>query len=166
MPFDRRLIQERTLAYRAMREYTGQVGQDLAWFRFNPNLTTSHPVYDVGPQRVWYNPVTVPALIGQYIRPSKNLDADGLYLAAQAHGTISYEAFVASGIPDPDPSEENHLNDRVGFDGHLFTVMEFTPVGRVASAFLTIAFVLHEVDRAIYEEDAAVPMFAPYITAV
>ena len=165
MPPDRRLLREIRSAYQGMREYQTNAGQFCFWFRFNQGATTSHPIYDTGPQRAWYSPVTVPLLMGIYQRAAQNFDDGGLYLLDKLHVVLNYWDFFESTMPDPDPSGQNHLNDRVGFDGHLFSVDSFLPQGRVADYFLTISCVLAEVTQSELQEDVVPSMFQSYIVA-
>jgi hypothetical protein len=165
MPPDRRTLRDIRDAYRGMFEYQLQVGQWVQWFRFDQADTTSHPVYDVGPQRVWYPPVTLPVYIGEYHRAPKNFDDDGLYLIDNVTVIVSYDAFFHTTMPDPDPTGQDHLNDRVAFDGKLFHVTSFIPKGRVASHFLTITIDLAEVASEDLAEDVLDPMFQPFIVA-
>lgn len=148
-----------------MKSYQTQVGEWVQWFRFNKSATTSHPVYDTGPQRAWYPPITVPVFIGEYSRAQQNFDDDGLYQIDRVRLVISYDAFFHSTMPDPDPSGQDHVNDRFAYDGHLFSVDGFFPRGRVASHFLTISVDAAEVAAEELAEDAPVQMFAPYISA-
>ena len=164
MPPDRRLLREIRQAYGTMHDYQLLAGQWAQWFRFDTADTTVHPVYDTGPQRVWYPSVTVPVLFGQYERASQNFDDDGMYLVDQLHLVISYMQFIQSLVPDPDPNGNDHINDRVGFDGHLFKVTSFIPRGRVASHFLTISCDLIEVASSEMAEDVPSPMFSGYLT--
>lgn len=147
-----------------MKRYQLQAGQWAHWFRFNSAATTAHPVYDTGPQRIWYPPVTIPVFAGEYVRASQNYDDDGLYLIDRTHLIMSYNAFFESLIPDPDPTGQDHLNDRVGFDGHLFGVDAFIPRGRVASYFFTISVNLVPVTQGDLDEDSAAEMFVGYYT--
>jgi hypothetical protein len=163
MPPDRRLIREIDSIYKGMTDYQRDAGQWVSWFRFNKNQTSSDPVYDTGPQRVWYPPVVVAVYLGQYRRAGQNFDDDGLYLVDRVHVIVNYRAFFISGIPDPDPSGQDHVNDRVAFDGHLFGVDSFIPQGRTANKFLTISCDLREVAASEIAEDVATSVFAPYL---
>lgn len=165
MPPDRRTLRDIRQAYEGIKQQQLLQGEWMVWFRFNPQGTTSDPVYGTGPQRAWYPGVTVPVYIGEYRRASKNFDDDGLYLVDHVHGILSYDAFFHTAMPDPDPNAQDHLNDRVAYDGHLFSVASFTPDGRVASHFLTISFDLIEVGTEELREDTPISMFAPYLTA-
>jgi hypothetical protein len=107
----------------------------------------------------------MPMMIGEYDRAGRNTDDDGLYQVDTVHVIIDYFAFFSSGIVDPDPTGQDHVNDRVAFDGHLFDVMSFLPRGRVASYFMTISVDLNEVAAEDLAEDQAAPQFAPYLTA-
>jgi hypothetical protein len=122
-------------------------------------------VYDIGPNRIWYPPTTLPVIIGEYHRAPQNFDDDGLYLIDNVHIIVSYDAFFHTTMPDPDPSGQDHLNDRVAFDGSLFAVNSFLPEGRIASHFLTISIDLAEVAAEDLAEDPAAAMFQPYIDA-
>lgn len=165
MPPDRRSLREIRLAYRIMAEQQLRMGQWAHWFRFNAPATTSHPTYDTGPERVWYNPITVPVLLGEYLRARRNADDDGLYLVDRLHIVLSYDAFFHSTMPDPDPTGQDHLNDRVGYDGHLFRLEAFVPAGRLASYFLTISVDCTEVAAEDLAEDLPNPLFANYAVA-
>ena len=145
-----------------MKDYQREVGQLVLWFRFNEAATTAHPIYDTGPQRQWYPPVLVPAYISEYLRARKNFDDDGLYFVDHLHMIFSYDAFFRTGMPDPDPNGQNHLNDRVAFDGRLFSVSAFFPQGRVADRFLTISVDVNQVKQEEMDEDVEFTMFAPY----
>jgi len=162
MPADRRTLRDIRSAYRGMRRYQREAGQWSQWFRFNKAGTTSDPTYGTGPGRVWYPSVTIPVLIGEYQRAGQNFDDDGLYLVDRLTLVMSYNDFYNSGIPDPDPSAQNHVNDRVAFDGRLFAVDTFIPKGRVASYFLTITVTLREVAQSELDEDVDSSMFDPY----
>jgi hypothetical protein len=93
MPPDRRTLRDIQQAYYGMADYQLQTGQWVQWFRFNKTATTSHPVYDVGPQRMWYPAITLPVLLGDYNRAPQNFDDDGLYRIDRAHLIFSYFAF-------------------------------------------------------------------------
>lgn len=122
-----------------------------------------HPVYDTGPQRAWHPGITLPVYSAEYRRAPQNYDDDGLYQVAKAHLIFSYDAFFHTTMLDPDPNGADHVNDRVAFDGHLFSVDSFTPEGRVASHFLTISADLIEVAQSELDEDVADSVFAPYL---
>lgn len=165
MPPDRRTLRDIRDAYEGMKEYQLHVGQWAHWFRFNKAGTTSHPVYDTGPQRAWFPPIVVPVLLGEYQRAPESFDDDALYQVDHVHLIFSYDAFFHSTMQDPDPNGQDHVNDRVGFDGHLFSVSSFLPRGRVASHFLTISVDLIEVAAEELQEDTDIPMFDPYLSA-
>jgi hypothetical protein len=148
-----------------MWEYQIQAGQWVSWFRYDTVDSTSHPVYDVGPNRIWYPAMTLPVMIGEYHRAAKNFDDDGLYLIDNVHLICSYDAFFHTTMIDPDPTGQDHLNDRVAFDGHLFHVTGFMPEGRVADYFLTISIDVAEVATEDLAEDPAAAMFLPYLDA-
>jgi len=162
MPPDRRLLREIRSAYRGMKSYQLEAGQWVQWYRFNKAATTSDPVYGTGPQRVWYPPLTIPVIIGEYDRAAENFDDDGLYQVDTVHGIINYFAFFSTGMIDPDPNGADHVNDRFAYDGHLFSVSTFLPRGRTASYFLTISFDGIEVAAEELSEDAPDPMFASF----
>jgi len=166
LPPDRRTLRDIRQAYKGMMfDYQRDVGQWCQWFRFNSTATTSHPIYSTGPQRVWYNPITLPVLLGEYTRGEQNFDNDGLYLVDSVRLIFSYKAFLQTTMPDPDPFGQDHLNDRVVFDGHLFSVDSFVPRGRVASYFLTVSVDLSEVAQEDLDEDNDTGMWDPYIVA-
>lgn len=165
MPPDRRLLRDIASMNRGIADYQLQAGQWVQWFRFNAAASTSDPTYSTGPQRVWYSPVTIPVVIGEFERAEQNFDDGGLYVVNNLHLVVSYSSFFGSTIPNPDPSGLNHLNDRVAFDGTLFNVNQFQPRGRVASTFLTISVQLEEVSAEDMAEDVPAAMFAPYFTA-
>ena len=163
---DRRTLRDIRSAYKGMREYQLHAGEWCHWFRFNKTGTTMHPIYDTGPQRAWFAPITVPLLIGEYERAPQNLTSDdGLYQVDKLHCIISYDQFFHSTMPDPDPTGADHVNDRVAYDGSLFSVDSFLPRGRIASHFLTISVDATEVAQEELDEDSPVNMFAPYISA-
>lgn len=162
MPPDRRLLREIYSAYEGMKEYNLLAGQTCTWYRFNKAGTTSHPVYGTGPQRAWFPGINVPLQIGEYNRAAQNFDDDGLYRVDSAHLILSYGAFFHSTIQDPDPTGQDHVNDRVGYDGALFSVDSFLPRGRVADNFLTISVDLRQVAEEEMIDDAPIPMFLPY----
>lgn len=145
-----------------MKQYQLQVGQWVAWFRQNESATTAHPIYDTGPQRAWYNPISLPVLLIEPLRARRNFDDDGLYLVDHVHIILSYDAFFHTGMPDPDPNGIDHLGDRVAFGGKLYTVIAFLPQGWVADYPLTISADAVQVKQEEMDEDAEVAMFAPY----
>lgn len=165
MPPDRRTLRDIRYAYHNMQRTQRIWGQWVQWFRFNQTSTTSDPVYSTGPGRLWYPPLTIPVQLGIYERALKNFDDDGLYLVDETKLIMSYDAFFHSGIIDPDPTGEDHLNDRVAFDGRLFELTSFIPKGRVADMFLTISASAREVAQEDLAEDPAAAMFAPYVAA-
>lgn len=164
MPPDRRTHRDVISAYKEMKGYQYDIGQWVQWFRFNKPATTSDPVYGTGPQRVWYDPVTVPCFISESQRASQNFSDDGLYLINRLHLIISYDAWWGSNMPDPDPYRQNHTNDRVGYQHTLYGVDSFYPQGKVGNNFLTISCDLREVALEEYQEDYGTTMFADYIT--
>jgi hypothetical protein len=164
MPPDRRTLRDIRSAYKGMKEYQLNTGQTVAWFRFDQPDTTVHPVYDTGPQRIWYPPVCLPVLLAEYLRARKNIDDDGLYLVDHLHIIMSFDQFFHTQMPDPDITGEGHMNDRIGFDGRLFSVVGFLPQGRVADYFLTISVDAVQVAQSELAEDVAAAMFASYVT--
>jgi hypothetical protein len=165
MPPDRRTLRDIRSAYAGMKRYQEETGEWVQWFVFNKAGTTSDPTYATAPQRAWYSPITVPVMLGEYQRASKNFDDDGMYLVDRVHGIMSYFAFFSTTIQDPDPNQQNHLNDRVAFDGRLFGVSSFQPRGRVASYFLTISFDLVQLTAEDMASDANIAMFQQYVVA-
>lgn len=165
MPPDRRTLRDIRDAYEGMKRYQLEAGQWVQWFRFNSPATTAHPIYDTGPQRVWYPSINLPCQIGEYRRAPKNFDDDGLYLIDNTHLIFSYDAFFHTQMPDPDPTGQDHLNDRVGFDGRLFHVTSFIPRGRVARYFLTVSADIAEVAVEDLAEDVDTGMFDQYVDA-
>src|ERR1035441_9179738 len=93
MPPDRRTLRDIRDAYEGMKQYQLDVGQWVHWFRYDTVDSVSHPVYDVGPERIWYPPITIPMVMGEYRRAPKNFDDDGLYLIDSVHMVCSYNAF-------------------------------------------------------------------------
>jgi hypothetical protein len=164
-PSDRRLWREIWGARQAFKDYQLEAGQWVQWFRFNKPGTTANPIYDTGPQRVWYPAITLPVMLAEQTRASQNFDDDGLYLVSRLHLIFSYYAFFQTTMPDPDPYGQDHVNDRVGFDTTLFSVDSFIPHGRVAGQWLTVSCDLTEVASEDLAEDVPAPMFAPYVVA-
>ena len=150
-------------AYQGMKQAQLGQGEWVHWFRYNQAASTSHPIYDTGPLRQWYPPITIPVWLGEYERAGRTQDDDGLYLVDRVHVIMSYDAFFHSTLPDPDPYGNDHLRDRVAYDGHLFRVDNFLPKGRVASYFLTISIDLSEVAQSEMAEDGTISQFAPYL---
>lgn len=148
-----------------MKRYQQNAGQFVQWFRFNKDATTSDPIYDVGPLRAWYPAITLPVLLGEYKRANKNFDDDGLFPVDTATLIFSYNTFFHTGMPDPDPTFENHLNDRFAFDGSLFSAASFFPQGRVADYFLTVSVNAIQVSAAEMAEDGSIPIFSGYVLA-
>lgn len=163
MPPDRRLLREIRSAYHGIKIAQLGQGQYVNWFRFNQTGTTSHPIYDTGPLRAWYNPISLPVWLGEYQRAGKNFGDDGLYLVDRVHVICSYDQFFHTTMPDPDPYGNDHLRDRVAFDGHIFKVDTFLPRGRVADYFLTISIDLTEVAQTSLAEDGTIAIFTPYL---
>jgi hypothetical protein len=162
MPPDRRTLRDIRSAYRGMQRYQEQVGEWVQWFRFNQSATTSDPTYSTGPGRTWYPAVTLPVLIAEDVRADQNFDEDALYLLDHLHLIISYDAFLHTMMPDPDPFQADHVNDRVGFDGKLFDVNTFVPRGRVAASYLTISVDCQQTSQEDLDEDVLSTLFAPY----
>jgi hypothetical protein len=160
---DRRTLRDITSAYQAMKEYQRDIGQQVQWFRFDQADTTSDPVYETGPQRIWYPAITMPCYLAEYQRSGQNFDDDGLYIVDRLHLILSYNFFFNSAMPDPDPTGADHVNDRVGFQGVLFSIDTFYPQGRVADYFLTISCDCRAVAQSEMIEDVTPPMFASYI---
>lgn len=163
MPPDRRMLRDIKSANRGMKLAQLDQGEWVQWFRYNDTASTSHPVYGTGPLRAWYPPVQLPVWLGEYNRASRNIDDDGLYLVDRVHVIASYDAFFHTAMPDPDPFGNDHLRDRVAYDGHLFKVNMFLPKGRLASYFLTISIDLVEVAQSELAEDGTIAQFSPYL---
>ena len=66
-------------------------------------------------------------------------------------------------MPDPDTNGQNHLSDRIGFDGILFSADSFIPRSRVASQYLTISVTAIQLAQEEIIEDLPVPMFQSYV---
>ena len=165
MPPDRRMLRDIQSAYRGMKLAQLDQGEWVQWFRYNQAASTSHPVYDTGPLRQWYPSITVPVWLGEYSRAGRNFDDDGLYLVDRVNVIMSYDAFFHSTMPDPDPYGNDHVKDRVAYDGHIFKVDSFLPRGRVASYFLTISVSLTELAQSEMAEDGILgnSLFTPYL---
>lgn len=160
---DRRFINEIRSLYRGLREFAYQGGMPVNWYRYNASSSTSDPVYDTGPERVWYAPITVSTIMARYIRAPRDYNDDGLFRVDRAQLVLSYFDFFSSTMPDPDVTGQDHLNDRVVFDGKLFRLEQFLPQHRVADQFLTIAIEMTEIAASELQEDTT-SMFSGFTT--
>jgi hypothetical protein len=139
-----RLIkQEIASINRGLSKYQRMVGENILWFEFNPADSERHPVYDEGPNRVWYPPVVLPVLFLSFHQDDPKHTTEGLYHVSSASITFavneSIDRFRVSAL-----NTGGHFKDRFAFNSPpeaamVFTVTDFEKQGFVKGTYLTIS---------------------------
>ena len=148
---DSRLRRELRSVEKAIRQRQTLAGQWLQWYQIDYANTTSDPVYSTGPSRKWLAPVTIPAYSAWISQAPQSFGDDGLYLVDRLQAVVSVWEFEHRGMTLF--TDDHHLNDRVMFDGELFSVDSFIPGGRVADRYMTIAISALQVKPEEFEEE-------------
>lgn len=126
-----------------MRSYQRNTGEYVLWFEFNPALSSRHPVYDEGPNRMWFSPFVLPVMFTSFHQDDPKHTAEGLYTVSSATITFAvvetYDRFRSSAL-----NTGGHFKDRFSWTAPseaamVFTVTDFEKQGLVHGTYLTIS---------------------------
>jgi len=152
---DRRLRRNAIRINQGLERFGRQVGQDVLWYEWNAASVEDEDSSDPGPQfdddlydeggsqpgrpdapvgrnAEWWAPVTVRVLQAVLNEGEQEFQDIGNYTVDRLSIVVAYEALVKAGISNP-TDRGGHMNDRIGYDGRLFSVDAFNPRGRIAN---------------------------------
>ena len=119
---------DRGLTSDAQKEW----GLTVEWFRFDQENTDVDDIYDVGAARRWKPPLLMPTLWVIREEGSDTFDQEGLYT------TETLQVAVAKHVlrdklhwVDLDRNVRERLNDRLRFEGHVYTISSFQLQGQL-----------------------------------
>jgi hypothetical protein len=113
--------------YRWYRDY---VGTTVTWWEFDRLNSTSHPVYDEGPERIYKLPFILPVMVVLRDEDRKTPREEGFYAVSTAHLTFGTDMAARAGMSDPH-NARLHLFDRFLWDDKYFEVRRFQIAGRL-----------------------------------
>jgi len=116
-----------------LRGYQDGYGDSVEYYRFLPESSTIHDIYDEGTNggRSYNGPINLPCL--QVIHEEAgNEDTDiGFYYSDDLHITLPFQTFRRAGFPNPDLTTSDYLRDRIVYDGKVFRVMKINVLGQI-----------------------------------
>lgn len=143
-----------------LRRQTRLVGQDVLWYVWiaesvededsdDPGSVFDSDLYDeggsqsiggnigTGQSAQWYAPITVRVYQAILNEGSQEFQPEGQYTVDRLTLIVSYESLKRAGIPNP-TDRGAHTNDRIDYDGRLFSVDSFNPRGRISNNVFTV----------------------------
>lgn len=123
-----------------------EVGTYVDWYRFDPDASNSHDVYDVGESRVWKAPFKVPVVTANRVEGRDRRTDYGLYTNDRLHLTFTFRVAQQVGIEDIERNTEAYLKDRVVYEGVVFTPRVAQIQGTLLKTDTIIGLDLQEVD--------------------
>lgn len=121
-----------------MRNYQRTWGEYVLWFEYDAMASSKHQVYDEGPSRVWYPPVTLPVIFLDF-RQDDPIDAEeGFYVLSTAsvcfQVTESMDRFRVNPL-----LTAGHFRDRFQYDNNIYRITKYEKQGFVHGTYLTIS---------------------------
>ena len=125
---------------RGMKEWQEYVGESVLWFEFDPAHSSSHPVYDEGPSRMWFPPVQLPVLFADFNQDDPRGDDDGLYTVSSIAITFTVAA-AWDRFRIPPVNTGAHFKDRFAHGNPMtsYTVTDYEKQGYLNGRYLTIS---------------------------
>lgn len=120
------------------RELEKPVGQYVDWYLFDPEDSTSDPIYDVGSPaggRVWRGPVRVPIVNGFIFQDEQYQSDRGFYTVDTLRIVINFDDVIRH-VPGLDEQPDQHLLDRIEFRGSVFQPTRVFPKGQVGYEYM------------------------------
>lgn len=133
-----------------MRRESYRWGQTVRWYPFDPSSVddaTDQDLYDeggtqsrpgtvnTGTSRHWFSPKTVQTIMTRVDEGSEDYREEGSYSVDRLYGIISAQLLRDFGI---DPDDGDHLDDRIEFNGRLFSVDSFEKHGWVSDIYTQV----------------------------
>jgi hypothetical protein len=150
---DYRLRQNAARINKGIRNFSRLVGQDVKWYEFIPQSVEDvdstdsgtgfdDDLYDEGGEQVvnghhgasarWKAPKIIRVVQAIINEGSQQFRETGSYSVDTLTLIVQYEELVRKGLANP-ANRGAHTNDRIGFDGRIFSVDMFNPRGRIAT---------------------------------
>ena len=135
-------------------------GVSVEWFRFDEDATAVDDLYDVGAARRWQSPLRIPALWVVRDEGRDTYDQDGLYV------TETLQVALAKSVlrdklhwVNLEKMIRDHLRDRIQFEGVVFTISSFQPMGQLLDRDTIIGVMATKVreDQHIWDPDFSPP---------
>lgn len=133
-------------------------GVSVEWFRFDEDATVVDDLYDVGATRRWQAPLRIPALWVIRDEGRDTYDQDGLYVTETLQIALSKSVLrdklhwvsLEQMILD-------HLRDRLRFEGVVYTIVSFQPMGQLLNRDTIIGVTANKVrsDQYMWDPDFA-----------
>jgi hypothetical protein len=120
-------------AFQAMRGYAENNGDWLTYYRFDPDSTVMHDVYDeaISGGLRYLPPVRVKCIHVTHIEGSNENSDRGFYYNDDLDAKIAFDLFVQAGMTMADIQTGNYLKDRVLYDRKLFSVTQLAIAGQI-----------------------------------
>lgn len=141
---------------RGLKRFQYQTGQSVTWYPFDSASLdddgTDTDLYDEGIAINWLPGLHLPVLQAYYIPATQNDTGDGLYLVDSLRLTIGVDQFQKfTHLSELDRS--HRLNDRVSYEGRVYSVNDWRPKGRAADKYTIITATCVEVreDEGVFD---------------
>jgi hypothetical protein len=121
-----------------MRAYQRVWGENVLWFEYDAMASSKDRVYDEGPSRAWYPPVSLPVMFLDF-RQDDPIDTDeGFYVLSTA--SVCFQVTSATDRFRINPLfTANHFRDRFQYDNVLYRVTKYEKQGFVHGTYLTVS---------------------------
>jgi hypothetical protein len=121
-----------------MRNYARTWGENVLWFEYDAMSSSKNAVYDEGPNRNWYDPVTMPVFFLSF-RQDDPVDSDqGFYVLSTAQ--VCFQVTEATDRFRINPlNTAAHFRDRFSYDNNVYRVTRYEKQGFVHGTYLTIS---------------------------
>jgi hypothetical protein len=121
-----------------MQNYQRVWGENVLWFEYNAGTSTKNDVYDEGPSRVWYPPMTLPVMFLDFRQDDPIDTSEGFYVLSTA--SICFQVTEATDRFRLSPLlTANHFRDRFSYDNIVYRVAKYEKQGFVHGTYLTIS---------------------------
>jgi hypothetical protein len=122
------------------RDLQRPVGQYVEWYIYDRDASGSDPVYDVGSPsvgRVWRVPFRVPVVNAEVYQANLFQNDRGFYTVDSLRIVINFDDMVRL-IPSLETHPDDHLVDRIGYRGSVFTPNRIFPRGQVGFEYMGV----------------------------
>lgn len=116
--------------HKRYRWYRNYVGTTVEWWEFDREESTTHPVYDEGPQKIYKPSIVLPVMVVIRDEDRKSPREEGFYSISNIHLTFGTKMAADAGMSDPHDAR-HHLFDRFFWDDRYFEVRRFQISGRL-----------------------------------
>lgn len=126
-----------------MRQTARAYGQTVLWFELDEAHENPHDPYDEG-GRFWKSPRTINVYQASIDEGEQQFLRTGAYRVATLHLIIEGDELRRRGISQP-IERGAHDQDRIIYDGRLFSVDDLEPRGRIGNTLMTVSVQCTEV---------------------